>query len=146
MSDSGRNLNIELEEKVALLEKALMRERNAKKKLEAKLDQKAETALYENKEFFDSYEKATSRQVQLQFLAGLTQELLLDKNIDESFYHFAGNVAKLLDTCAAVVMRVNHDTDNTVWSLASGDKQWLTKPWLKSYEDIVSPMLNKMES
>ena len=69
MPDSCRDLNVALEEKVALLEKALIRERNAKKKLEAKLDEKAAVALYDNKEFFDSYEKVTNRQVQLQFLA-----------------------------------------------------------------------------
>ena len=40
MSDSGRNLNIELKEKVALLEKALIRERNAKKRLEVQLDER----------------------------------------------------------------------------------------------------------
>ena len=67
MPNSGRNINIVLEEKIALLEKALIRERNAKKRLEVQLDEKAEIALYENKEFFDSYEKATSKQVQLQF-------------------------------------------------------------------------------
>jgi len=145
LPNSGRNINIVLEEKIALLEKALIRERNAKKRLEVQLDEKAEIALYENKEFFDSYEKATSKQVQLQFLASLTQELLLDKNIDESFYHFAGNVAKLLDTCSAVVMRVNHDTHNSVWSLASGDKQWQIKPWLQGYEDIVNPFLTQSE-
>ena len=54
MSDSSRDLNIALEEKVALLEKALIRERSAKKKLEAKLNDKAEASLYENKEFYDS--------------------------------------------------------------------------------------------
>ncbi len=146
MPDSDRDLNIALEEKIALLEKALIRERNAKKKLEAKLDEKAAVALHDNKEFFDSYEKATSRQVQLQFLASLTQELLLDKNIDESFYHFAGNVAKLLDACPVVVMRVNQDDDNSVWSLASSDASWQTLPWHKDYELLIKPMLTKLES
>ena len=127
MPDSCRDLNVVLEEKIALLEKALIRERSAKKKLEAKLDEKASVALYDNKEFFDSYEKATSRQVQLQFLASLTQELLLDKNIDESFYHFSSNVAKFLDACPVIVMRVNQQADNSIWSLASHDKSWQTE-------------------
>lgn len=146
MPDSCRDLNVALEEKVALLEKALIRERNAKKKLEAKLDEKAAVALYDNKEFFDSYEKVTNRQVQLQFLAGLTQELLLDKNIDESFYHFASNVAKLVDACPVVVMRINHDGNNSIWSLASTNNPWQTMPWQADYEQLISPMLTKMES
>lgn len=146
MPDSGRDLNIALEEKVALLEKALIRERSAKKKLEAKLDEKASIALYDNKEFFDSYEKATSRQVQLQFLASLTQELLLDKNIDESFYHFSSNVAKFLDACPVIVMRVNQQADNTIWSLASHDKSWQAIPWQKDYQLLIKPMLTQMEA
>ncbi|WP_143764330.1 sensor histidine kinase [Cognaticolwellia mytili] len=146
MPDQSRDLNIALQEKVTLLEKALTRERNAKKKLEAKLDQKAEVRLYDNKEFFDSYEKATSRQVQLQFLASLTQELLLDKNIDESFSHFAGNVAKLLDACPVVVMRINQDDENYVWSLASPSESWQTMLWQKDYELLIKPMLAKLES
>lgn len=141
MPDPGRDLTIALQEKVTLLEKALIRERNAKKKLEAKLDKKAEVSLYENKEFFDSYEKATSRQVQLQFLASLTQELLLDKNIDESFFHFATNVAKFLDACPAVVMRINSDENNSIWSLASNNTGWKTLPWHQEYEKLITPML-----
>lgn len=141
MPDSGRDLNIALEEKVKLLEKALMRERSAKKKLEAKLNQKAETSLYENKEFFDSYEKATSRQVQLQFLASLTQELLLDKNIDESFDHFSANVAKLLDDCSVLVIRINTDTENTIWSFKPSCKVSKLLKWQPGYDPFIQPLL-----
>ncbi len=146
MSDPSRSLNIAVEEKVALLEKALIRERNAKKKLEAKLDQKAQVTLAENKEFFDSYEKATSRQVQLQFLASLTQELLLDKSIDESFQQFSENVARLLDNCSVVVMRINHDSNHAIWSLREIGEHWQSLTWQKEYEAPIKPMLATNES
>ena len=146
MPDSGRDLNVTLEEKVVLLEKALIRERNAKKKLEAKLDQKAAVALYDNKEFFDSYEKATNRQVQLQFLASLTQELLLDKSIDDSFQQFSENVATLLDACPVVVMRINHDMHNAMWSLTSKGNKWQPIAWHSDYESFIESMLSAKES
>lgn len=141
MPDSGRDLNTTLTEKVALLEKALVRERNAKKKLEAKLSQKADVILSENKEFLDSYERTTSRQVQLQFLASLTQELLLDKSIEDSFCHFAENVTKLLENSTAIVIRIHATGNNNIWLLSEQQGNWQAKQWQEKYLASIKPFL-----
>lgn len=146
LPDSNRSLTPELENKVRLLEKALIRERNAKKQLELKLEEKKEVEFNKNKELLAAFENATSRQLQLQFLSLLTQDLLLEKNIDELFSRFILNLSKLLEHCPAVQMSVTDNLDKTISACASPESEWKKVSWLSSYDAVIDDMFKQEEA
>jgi signal transduction histidine kinase len=144
LPDSSRD--IALTEKVQLLEKALIRERNLKKSLEAKLDNKAQLQLSDNKELINSFERATSRQVQLQFLATLTNDLLSNKNLDELLYQFVDNMSKLLEKCPAFLIQINDDNNNTISHLSLSEATWQPLRWRNRYKASTRLLLKSDES
>lgn len=103
MSDQNSTISA-LEEQISLLQNALKREQNAKRKLEAKLEVKLQTQFDENKEFLQAYENATSRQIQLQFLSSLTSDIFSITNLDKMLARFLANIAKFLEPCHAYIL------------------------------------------
>lgn len=145
MSDPSRDTTIDISEKIELLEKALIRERNAKKKLEQKLDEKAQIDFNKNQEFIKSFEKASSKHVQLQFLSTLTQDLLSNINLDELFYQFSGNMSKLLESCPVFLLSTNAESDNTIVRLSVSEQKWQPIRWRNRYKKMSATMLNSVE-
>ena len=115
------NSDISLEEQITLLTKALQRERNAKKQLEEKLESKTLENFKKNSEFFEAYEKAYSRQIQLQLLSTLTSDIFTLNNVNDMTAKFLSNISTFLDTCEAFVfekqqnqetlLKLNKDTE-----------------------------------
>ncbi|QOL25428.1 hypothetical protein LP316_14185 [Thalassotalea sp. LPB0316] len=103
MSDQNSNEVIDYQRTINLLEKALVRERNAKKRLEQKLDEKAQQRLDESSEFIKAFQEANSRQIQLQFLSMLNQDIISDKNLEEMFDSYTRGLQKLLENCPVLI-------------------------------------------
>lgn len=100
MPDQNREL-ASLQEEVELLKNALKRERSLKKRLEAKLEAKAQSTFDSNKSFLDAYQKSTSRQIQLQFLANLTSGMFEQQKISDMICRFFGNISTIIEQFSA---------------------------------------------
>jgi signal transduction histidine kinase len=112
-----------LEEQVVLLQKALTRERNAKRKLEEKLEEKLQNNFEENHEFFQAYENANSRQIQLQFLSSLTSDIFVITDLDQMMAKFLANISKFLEPCNAFIF-INNKNDYSLKKLNISNKQF----------------------
>lgn len=143
MSDQDRNLNAELAKKVALLEKALIRERNTKKRLEQKLDQKKESIFNENKEMLSAVERAESQRLQFQFLSRLTEELLSNKKTKEIVDNFIFTLSEFMSDCPVIQLSQQVNLDSTMTTLAG--KEWQTQPWQPIYDTLFEKMLRQDE-
>jgi len=141
-----QNTKIDLQEKVGLLEKALVREKNAKKKLEEKLEKKNNIKFNENQLFINSFEIATSNQVQLQFLATLTKDLFSTKSLDELLFQFSKNMSNLLDKCPVILIQIHEKDENFIVRLQRENTEWEEQTWKNSYEEIVTALLNSKDS
>ena len=138
--------DIALTEKIELLEKALIRERNAKKFLEQKLDSKDQIQLTDNMEFISSFEKTTSRQVQLQFLSTLTEDLLSQKSLDELLSQYTHNMSQLLDDCQAFLIHLNIHNESKISHLNLSNNEWELLRWRDSYKATADELLKSAES
>jgi signal transduction histidine kinase len=146
LPDSSRTTIIDPSEKITLLENALNRERNAKKRLEQKLDQKAQIEFDKNQALINGFEIATSKHVQLQFLATLTKDLLSNITLDELFYKFSGSMSKLLEACPVFLVSTGTENDNTIFSLSVSEHKWQPIRWRNRYKKLSSLMLKSDES
>ena len=104
LPDSNQD-HIALKEQVELLSAALKREKSAKQKLEAKLNDKLQENFDKNREFFTAFEQANSRQIQLQFLASITNELLSSNSIEGIYTHFISKISSLLGGCRVLLLK-----------------------------------------
>lgn len=128
MSDTHSETISDYQRKIELLEKALIRERNTKKKLEVKLDEKANQRLDENKGFLKAFEEAQSRQVQLQFLGILNKDIISDKKPEEMFDSYSRGLQKLLENCPVLLGTLTKDSWQLM-TLGGPDEDWkLIKP------------------
>lgn len=103
MSDQNR-AEEPLEEQILLLKNALIRERNAKRKLEEKLEEKVHSNFEDNRAFFQAYENANSRQIQLQFLSSLTSDIFTMNSMEKMTARFLANISAFLDPCNAFIL------------------------------------------
>lgn len=106
---------VELQEKISLLTEALEREKNAKRLVEEKLTTAIDENFEKNKSFFKAFEQASSRQIQLQFLASITNELFSVHSIEEMFQHFISRISELLSDCNGITISI---TTNDTYRLA----------------------------
>jgi len=119
LSDQDRDES-SLKEQVVLLQNALKRERNAKRKLETKLEEKEQKKFEQNKAFFQAYENANNRQIQLQFLFSLTSDIFTLTNIDQMMAKFLANISTFLEPCNAFILaKENNRLSLTQLHLAS---------------------------
>ena len=146
MPDQNRSVEEELNNKVDLLERAFIRERNAKRTLEKKLEDKKEDKFNQNKELLTAFESATSRQLQLQFLSSLTQDLLFDKDIEDMINNFISNLSNLLEHCPVIKVTITDKTSRTISTCASPLEKWKKQPWLDSYNQDIDEMFQQEEA
>jgi len=136
LSDTHQTI-LKLQEEVALLSQALEREKNAKRLIEEKLNMATDQHFEKNKAFFEAFEQANSRQVQLQFLASMTNELFSVHSIEEMFKHFVASISELLSSCNAITIST---TDTDIYRLARycANKKTMTYiPWHEKYKPTV---------
>ena len=152
MSNSSDQLNrpsahqaLSAQQTINLLEKALQRERNQKKQLEAKLDQQAQASFLANKEMLDAFDQANKRQVQLQFLAFLTKDMLADRSIDEMFSDFIIHLSQMLDNCGAVQLVIDSNQGDKILKKAPNSDDWHTVPWHRQFKATID-YFNRAES
>lgn len=100
LSDKNREIDV-LTEEIALLKSALKREKASKLKLQQKLEERIEVNFKNNQSFLEAYEQANSRQIQLQFLANLTNDMFAVRNIDDMIAEYIGKISTMLDGCQA---------------------------------------------
>lgn len=143
MSDPSNNLT--LQKQIDLLEKALIRERNAKKTLEEKLEHKVQEEFDQNKELLFALESANTRQIQLQFLSTLTEELLSDKALDDMVDHFIKKLSTLMERCSAVQVLLKSNESSSITLFNGKEQQWSTLPWLEDYQSPIKNMLKEAE-
>lgn len=146
MPNTPGNVNAQLLEKVNILEKALANERQAKRVLEDKLDAKAQVNFDQNKDILDALEHANDRQIQFQFLALLTQDLLSDKNIDEMIHFFVLNLSKLMSHCPVLQITQTAKKSRTISRMNLTTNCWTRLDWNNQYNDALSYMLNQDDS
>ena len=142
MSNSDREKIIAPEAQVRLLEKALMRERNAKKRLEVKLEEKLEARYDENQAFITAFENANSRQIQLQFLSMLNQDMVTDKNVHDMFDAYVRNLQKLLENCPAFLLS-KEEEQWQIGFLAGSQAEWQDIRSIKNFERTFQAYHNK---
>lgn len=128
MLDQNRDLAA-LEEEVALLKNALKRERSLKKRLEAKLEEKAQTTFDSNKAFLDAYQKSTSRQIQLQFLANLTSGMFEQQKISDMICRFFGNISTIIEQFSAFEFTIKSGEISAVHQVNEDYSQLLPLNW-----------------
>lgn len=145
MPDSHRDLIAGYRSQISLLEKALLREKRSKKRLEEKLDQKKQNNFVENKEIMDAFDKASTRQLQFQFLSRLTQELLSNKKTHEIVDNFIFTLAEFMENCPVIQMYHQVNTDREISMMDKESKQWMPLPWLNVYDDLFDKMLSQEE-
>jgi len=105
LPDQSRHSQLEqLNEEVSLLRAALTREKNLTKKLQARLEEKVQVNFEKNQDFINAFEQASTRQVQLQFLATLTENIYQETNIKSLVSFYLTNVFNLLDVEHALVL------------------------------------------
>jgi len=145
LPNTHRDVTDELVKKVATLEKALIAERRAKQALEKLIDQKDQRNLDNYKDLLDALESANNRQIQFQFLAILTQDLLTDKNIDEMVLFFVLNLSKLMENCPVIQVISSQNNHNSISTLNVDGDAWTDQPWGNKYSNALSHMLNQDE-
>lgn len=150
MSNSSDQLNqapahreLSAQQTISLLEKALQRERNQKKQLEAKLDQQAQASFLTNKEMLDAFEQSNKRQVQLQFLAFLTKDMLSDHSIDEMFSDFIVHLSQMLENCGALQLVMASNQNYQVLKKPPNTNEWQTIPWQSQFSGTIEYLNNK---
>lgn len=135
MSDKNRDIK-QLEEENALLKNALNRERNAKKLIQQKLEDKQQENFSNNRDFLKAFQQATSRQVQLQFLANLTNGMLEVDGIEEMLCSFVGNVSNIISQFSAFELRIIDQKPTQLSKLSIDFRHFDTIPWQDRFEGM----------
>ncbi|MBU2893644.1 hypothetical protein KO495_09965 [Colwellia sp. D2M02] len=138
MSDQHRNLNISPQEHIELLQKALAREKTARKMLEEKVASINRTQFTATEELLASYETARIRQIQLQFLSFLNRENIEDKSIKELSKFFVENVLQLIGQDTAVIADYKKGKLLNAVAINKNQNDWILLAIKASTEEILS--------
>lgn len=98
-------MSAELEQQIALLSKALEREKKARQQLELKIEAFNAEQFEINKDLLSSYEHARVREVQLQFLTFLSKNNIDDKSLNEITHYFASNIKELFSQASCLIYK-----------------------------------------
>ncbi len=139
MPDKNREIEL-LTEEVTLLRNALKREKAAKIKLQQKLEERVEVNFKDNQSFLQAYEQANSRQIQLQFLASLTNNMLAVRSIDEMIAEFIGKISTMLDGCEAYCVSSEKMHDYKLSLLESNTHKLSSIEWPDGLEECVEQL------
>lgn len=142
LSDQNSKTIDDYKNAVQLLENALQRERNSKKLLEQKLDEKAQQRLDENKEFLKAYQEATSRQIQLQFLSMLNQGMISDRSLKEMFDSYCHNLQQLLEQCPVFLASLTKQTSWQLQQLPTPSSSWQRIDLTTRLEDELTHLIS----
>lgn len=138
---SDQNREAELKEQIALLSNALQREKSANKKLQAKIEENAQEHYENNKSFLGALEQANSRQIQLQFLANLNNDMFIVRRIDDMVEQFLSNVASMFDHCTAFDIRIDKKSANSIARLDPLSQKLELMPWAEKYDEGINQLL-----
>jgi two-component system, NtrC family, sensor kinase len=139
LPDKNREVE-QLTEEVALLRNALKREKAAKITLQNKLEERVEVNYKDNQSFLLAYEQANSRQIQLQFLASLTNNMLAVRSIDEMITEFIGKISMMLDGCEAYCVSTEKTNDYTLSLLEPSTRAFSSIECPQGLEDCVEQL------
>jgi signal transduction histidine kinase len=132
LSNQYNNIALSLEEKVALLTKALKREKLARQQLEAQIAKKNEVQFDATKELLASYETSRIRQIQLEFLSFLNRENIESKTIEELTKFFVENVLQLLGQQTSIAFQCKAGVISNAMTIKKNYRDWqklaLTEP------------------
>jgi signal transduction histidine kinase len=112
------------EDKIALLTKALKREKLARHQLESQIAKKNDLQFEATKELLASYETARVRQIQLEFLSFLNRENIENKTIDELTKFFVENVLQLLGQHTSIVFQCKEGVISNALTIKKNDWDW----------------------
>lgn len=135
MSDTNRDIE-KLTEENTLLKNALIRERNAKKLIQQKLEDKQQENFSNNRDFLQALQQATSRQVQLQFLANLTNGMLEVKSIEEMLCSFVVNVSNIISQFSAFELRIVNSKATQLSKLSIDFESFDIIPWQNRFDGL----------
>ncbi len=135
MPDSNRDI-ASLIEQNTLLKNALKRERNAKKKLENKLEEKIQDNFENNHAFLEAYQQSNHREIQLQFLANLTNGMLEGENIDDMACLFIGNISNIIEQFSAYEFTITHGKTKAVTKISDDFKTLEPVTWNDDFSSI----------
>ena len=144
MPDSNRKITTV--DRVELLEKSLERERKATMILEEKLNRKNKMRFTDNQKFIDSLAESSSKQVQLQFLVTITQNLFSTKSLDELLFQFSKSMSDLLEKCPVILIQIHPKNENSILRFDGAGTEWESLTWDDSYTDTVIALFNSKES
>ncbi|WP_286263027.1 sensor histidine kinase [Thalassotalea atypica] len=142
MSDTNPTV-IELKEQVALLEQALKREKNAKQALEQKLSANIQENFEKNRAFFSAFEQANSRQIQLKFLASITDELFSVRGLNEMLIHFVSQITRMLSACNTFNFIKSKGDEYSVSQFDTTEKTFKLLPAQESLKDTLTSIIAK---
>lgn len=146
MSNQHNNLAISTEEQLELLTKALLREKSARKMLEAKIAELNETKFEATKELLESYETARIRQIQLEFLSFLNREKIEHKSIPELITFFVENVLQLLEQKASIIYQRRHTEIDNIYAFNASQLTWQNLPLTKEMAQQLNALIPQKNS